>query len=137
MDKFNLFLKGILASIGAVWSLAVGTLGWAFPTLVIMMAADFISGIWAGSTNGGLSSSVGRIGFIKKLYILILIGTVYLLEKSIFDTQFLGDGVTVAYVVLEFLSLVENGGKLGVPLGPIQNIIAVLKEKNQSKNDSK
>jgi toxin secretion/phage lysis holin len=130
-------LKGIFGSIGAFWSFVVGALGWAFPTLIIMMAADFITGTMAGSKNEGLSSARGREGFKKKVYILILIGAVYLLEKVIFNTQHLGDGVTIAYLIIEFISLTENGGRLGVPLGPVQNIIAVLKEKGNGKGVSK
>jgi toxin secretion/phage lysis holin len=130
MDKF---LKGIFGAIGTLWSIAVGAMGWAFPTLIIMMAADYISGVMAGAFNDGLSSAVGRKGFIKKVYVMMLIGAVYLLEKTIFGTQHLGDGVTVAYIIIEFISLAENGGKLGVPIGPVQNIIAVLKEKGNGK----
>jgi toxin secretion/phage lysis holin len=126
-------LKGIFGVIGTVWSIAVGAMGWAFPTLIIMMAFDYASGVMAGAFNDGLSSAIGRKGFIKKLYVLMLIGAVYLLERTIFGTQHLGDGVTVAYIIIEFISLAENGGKLGVPLGPIQNIIAVLKEKGNGK----
>jgi toxin secretion/phage lysis holin len=137
LDKFNLFLKGIFSAIGTLWSVAVGAMGWAFPTLIIMMAADFITGTMAGSKNEGLSSARGREGFKKKVYILILIGVVYLLEKTIFGTPHLGDGVTIAYIAIEFISLTENGGKLGVPLGPVQNIIAVLKEKGNGKGVSK
>ncbi|SFM29326.1 toxin secretion/phage lysis holin [Gracilibacillus orientalis] len=132
-NKISLMLKGIGTGIGAVWSFIVGTIGWAFPTLIILMVADFITGSWAGGKEDGLNSNVGRKGFIKKLYILILIGIVYLVEKTIFDTKHLGDGVTIAYVIIEFISLVENGGRLGVPLGPVEKFMAVLKEKGNGK----
>jgi toxin secretion/phage lysis holin len=130
MDKI---LKGIFGAIGTVWSIAVGAMGWAFPTLIIMMAADYLSGVMAGAVNDGLSSAIGRKGFIKKVYVMMLIGAVYLLERTIFGTQHLGDGVTVAYIIIEFISLAENGGKLGVPLGPVEKIIALLKEKGEGK----
>lgn len=134
-NKFFLIIKSVFGTIGTGWSLVVGAMGWAFPTLLVMMAADFATGVLAGSVNEGLKSDKGRKGFIKKVYVLILIGSVYLLERTIFGTQHLGDGVTIAYIVIEFISLAENGGKLGVNLGPIQNIIAVLKEKGNGKGD--
>jgi toxin secretion/phage lysis holin len=136
-NKFVIIIKSVFGAIGTCWSFIVGAMGWAFPTLVIMMAADFLSGVMAGSVNGGLSSSIGRKGFLKKIYVLMLIGAVYLLERTIFGTQHLGDGVTIAYIVIEFISLAENGGKLGVNLGPVKNIIAVLKEKGNGKGESK
>ena len=128
-NKIVLFIKSISGAVGTVWSFIVGAMGWAFPTLVIMMAADFVSGVSAGAVNGGVSSAKGRIGFVKKVHILIIVGLVYLLEKSILGTQHLGDGVTIAYIVIEFISLTENAGKLGVPLGPISNVIEILKGK--------
>lgn len=131
--KIISIIKGVSTAIGSIWSFIVGAMGWAFPTLVIFMAADYISGVMAGAVNGGLSSAVGRKGFLKKVYVLMLIGAVYLLERTLFGTQHLGDGVTVAYIIIEFISLAENGGKLGVPLGPVKNIIAMLKEKGDEK----
>jgi len=133
-QKIVLFIKGMGGAVGAVWSFIVGTMGWAFPTLLILMVADFITGVTAGSTEDGLSSKKGRIGFVKKVHILIIVGVVYLLEKSIFGTQHVGDGVTIAYIIIEFISLTENAGRIGVPLGPVNNFIAVLKAKGEDKN---
>lgn len=132
-NKIVFFIKNLFGAVGTIWSFIVGAMGWAFPTLVILMVADFISGVTAGSTHEGLSSAKGRIGFVKKVHILIIVGAVYLLEKTIFGTQHLGDGVTIAYIVIEFISITENAGKLGVPLGPVKNFISVLKEKGESK----
>lgn len=132
-NKIVLFIKSLGTAIGTVWSFIVGAMGWAFPTLIIMMFADFISGLTAGSANEGLSSKIGRKGFVKKVHILILVGMVYLLEKVIFGTQHLGDGVTIAYIIIEFISLTENAGRLGVPLGPIEKFISALKNKGDGK----
>ena len=133
-NKIVFFIKSLFGTLGTIWSFIVGAMGWAFPTLLIMMTADFLSGLSVGSmSEEGLSSKVGRKGFVKKVHILIIIGAVYLLEKSVLGTQHLGDGVTVAYIVIEFISLVENAGRLGVPLGPVKNIIAILKEKGEDK----
>lgn len=132
-NKIVFFIKSFFGAIGTIWSFIVGAMGWAFPTLVLLMFADFISGVTAGSTREGLSSAKGREGFVKKVHILIIVGAVYLLEKVIFNTQHVGDGVTVAYIVIEFISITENAGKLGVPLGPVKNFIAILKEKGDGK----
>jgi toxin secretion/phage lysis holin len=132
-NKIVLFIKSIGTAVGTVWSFIVGAMGWSFPTLILLMVADFLSGLSAGSANEGLSSARGRKGFVKKVHVLIIIGAVYLLEKSVLGTQHLGDGVTIAYIVIEFISLVENAGRLGVPLGPVKNIIEILKSKGEGK----
>jgi hypothetical protein len=51
MDKLYLVFKGLFGTIGALWSLAVGALGWALPALVVMMAIDFITGVFVGSVR--------------------------------------------------------------------------------------
>jgi toxin secretion/phage lysis holin len=132
-NKIVLFIKGLGTTVGTIWSFMIGAMGWAFPTLLLVMAADFISGTTAGSAREGLSSKKGRKGFVKKVHILIIVGFVYLLERGIFGTQHVGDGVTVAYIIIEFISITENAGRLGVPLGPVEKFIAVLKEKGNGK----
>jgi toxin secretion/phage lysis holin len=140
MSKWEVGLKTFFTSIGTFWSVLVGVMGWAFPTLIIVMVVDFATGCLAsmyGKNAEGLSSKIGLKGFFKKVYVLLLIGVVFLVEKVVFGTQHLGHGVTVAYLIIEVISITENGGRLGVNLGPVQNIIAVLKEKGNGKGESK
>jgi toxin secretion/phage lysis holin len=103
------------------------------------MVIDFITGLMVGSVNAELNSSKGKRGALKKVYILLLIAAVYMVQRLVPELQtigYAGDGVAIAYAVLEFLSIIENGGKLGVPIGPLAKIIAVLKPK-EDKTDAK
>jgi toxin secretion/phage lysis holin len=134
------FIKTAIGFIGGVLSWAVGGLGLAFVVLLGLMVIDFITGLMVGSAYAELNSSKGKKGLIKKTYILLLIAAVYLLQTLNPELQaigYAGDGVAIAYCVLEFLSIVENGGKLGVPIGPLKHIIAVLKPKEGDKTDAK
>lgn len=128
MDRIDLIIKTGLGFSGSVISWMVGGLGLAFTVLIALMAFDFISGLMVGWVKKELSSSVGKAGFIKKLYIVLLIGGVYLIELAVLKSNgIVGDGIAVAYCIIEFISLVENGGKLGVPIGPLKNVVSVLK----------
>ena len=133
------YIKMAIGFIGGLISWAVGSLGVGFVVLLGLMAIDFITGMMAGSAGPGLNSSVGKRGLIKKTYILLLIAAVYLIQSLIPELQaigYAGDGVAIAYCVLEFLSIVENGGKMGAPVGPLKKIIAVLKPKEEDKTDA-
>lgn len=136
-EKWTMGMKALglgSGTIGGAWSWLAGSLGAAFPVLLVMMLFDYITGLMVGATTGTLNSAVGRKGFIRKLYVLILIGAVYLIERILFQTQHIGDGVTIAYIIIEFISITENGGKLGAPIPqPVKNLIAVLKEKGNGK----
>jgi toxin secretion/phage lysis holin len=118
-----------VGAIGAFWSAMVGSFGLAVSILLVVMLADYITGLLCAAVNKELNSTKGTRGFIKKLIILILIGLLYLIEGEKFGTGISGEGAAWAYIAIEFISITENAGKIGVPLGPITNIISVLKEK--------
>jgi toxin secretion/phage lysis holin len=123
-------VKTFFGILGGLISWMIGGLGLAFAVLLVLIALDFGTGLMVAAYSGNLSSAVGIKGFIKKMYIIILVGAVYMIERSVLhSTGVVGDGIVIAYSILEFLSIVENGGKLGVPIGPLRNIIAALKQK--------
>lgn len=119
--------------IGGIWSAMVGCLGEALSVLIVIMAADYMTGLLSAFVNKELNSAIGTKGFIKKLVVLILIGLIYLLEGVGLNTQHVGDGVAIAYIAIEFISITENAGRLGVPLGPVEKFIAILKDKGENK----
>ncbi|MFZ3172085.1 MAG: phage holin family protein [Carboxydocellales bacterium] len=124
-------IKVFGTAVGAVISYIVGGIGIAFAVLLGMMIIDFITGMMAGSVNEGLSSSTGKKGLIKKVYIILLISAVYLLQKLGLNLAgYTADGLSVAFAILEFVSILENGGKLGAPIPErLKNAIAALKGK--------
>ncbi|MGM0807481.1 MAG: phage holin family protein [Bacillota bacterium] len=133
MDKLT-YLKLTTATLGTVISGIVGGLGLAFSVLLIMLAADILTGLMVAWQNGEVKSSEFRRGLIRKFYIIILIGICFLLDMVTFKTGMLGDGVCVAYIVMEFISITENGGKLGVPIPQkVKDAIAVLKGNQDNK----
>ncbi|KEQ23727.1 phage holin family protein [Paenibacillus tyrfis] len=132
MDK-PLIFKTAFGAVGAFFSWVVGGLGLAFTILLGLMLLDYATGLMAGYVRKELSSRIGVTGLARKTYIIILVGCVYMIEKSVLNSNgVIGDGVVIAYSVIEFLSIVENGGKLGVPLGPLSNVISAIKGKEES-----
>lgn len=116
MEKIDLIFKSVAAAAGTVISYMVGGLGLAISVLIGLMAIDFITGLLIGGKAKELDSSIGIRGLIKKVYILLLIGACYLIGLVVPIGDNIGDGVAVAFCVIEFFSVVENGGKLGVPI---------------------
>jgi toxin secretion/phage lysis holin len=130
------FLKMATGTVGLVWSAMVGSLGLALSVLLCLMALDYITGLIQAWINKEVNSSIGTKGFVKKLVVLILIGSVYLMEKVAFDSQHIGDGITVAYIIIEFISITENAGRMGIWMPQqLKEVIKVLKAKEGDKND--
>lgn len=132
---------GFFGLVGAAIATAFGGWGTALTTLVILMAADYITGILiAGllhkspkTEQGGLNSNVGFVGLAKKCMILLFVFIAHRLDMAM-DTNYLKDAVCIAYILNELLSLIENAGIMGVPIPEvITNAIEVLKGKGEHK----
>ncbi|MDD1505804.1 phage holin family protein [Lysinibacillus sp. CNPSo 3705] len=127
MEKWIGAISGL---IGALVSYAVDGLGMAVTVLIGFMAIDYITGIMGGIVNRNLNSRVGFNGIIRKIYYLMLVGVVYLLSLVIPGIEYAGDGAAIAFCVLEFISITENGTKMDLPMPEfIKEILAIVKDK--------
>ncbi|QDP99645.1 phage holin family protein [Lysinibacillus fusiformis] len=126
MEKWVAAISGL---IGALVSYAVDGLGMAVTVLIGFMAIDYVTGIMGGIFNRNLNSRVGFNGIIRKIYYLMLVGSVYLLALVIPGIEYAGDGAAIAFCVLEFIFITENGTKMGLPTPNfIKNILSIVKD---------
>ncbi len=134
--KENVFYT-IIGIIGGFISSLFGGWSAALTTLCIFMAVDYITGlIVAGvfkksekTETGGLESRAGWKGLCRKGVTLIIVLVAARLDMVIGAT-FIKDGVVIAFIANETISIVENAGLMGVPIpGVIMRAIDVLKKK--------
>lgn len=115
--------------------------GWttSLTTLCIFMLIDFITGIVVAgvfhtspkSKNGGLESKSGFKGLCRKCLILAFVIIGYRLDLALGST-YIKDGVCIAFIVNEVISIIENAGLMGVPLPKvITNAIELLNNKSK------
>lgn len=130
-------LCAVLGAVGAGIAWLFG--GWdaSMVTLIVFMAIDYITGlVVAGvfkksgkSENGGLESRAGWKGLCRKGVTLLIVFVAVRLDLLI-GTTYLRDGVCIAFIVNEVISITENAGLMGVPIpAVITNAISVLKKK--------
>ncbi len=130
-------LLTVLGVIGGAITSLFG--GWdsALTTLLIFMAADYVTGlIVAGvfhkskkTETGALQSHAGWVGICKKGVILLIVLIAYRLDLTIGST-FIRDAVIIAFIGNELISIVENAGLMGVPIpSAITKAIDILKNK--------
>ncbi len=112
-------------------------------TLLVLMAADFLTGlIVAGvfgrspnSKGGSLESGAGWKGISKKVVTLFFVIAAHRLDV-LMNTDFLKTAVAAAYSVNEAVSLIENAGLMGIPVpAPLKRAIDILKNDNNSGKD--
>lgn len=132
----------ILSVIGTVGSCIAAALGgWdsAIIALLSFMAIDYITGwILAAvfkkshkTESGGYSSAIGLKGLFKKVMILLLVVVANLLDKQM-GASYIRDGVCIAFMVNEVMSIVENAGLMGLPIPKvITEALDILSENQQ------
>ena len=130
----------LFAVIGVIGSFITNLLGgWdmALQTLVLFMAVDYITGlIVAGvfkkstkTENGALESKAGFKGLCKKGMILLYILVAAQVDKFT-GTEFIRNAVVIGFMANEAISILENGGLMGVEYPKVlKNAIDVLKNK--------
>lgn len=129
--------------VGSVLSAAVGGFDSTIVTLLLFMLIDYCSGmVVAGvfhaskkTESGTLESRAGWKGLCKKCMTLVFIIIGQRLDIEM-GTTYIRDGVCIAFISNELLSIIENAGLMGVPIPQIiVNAIDVLKGKEGEPNE--
>lgn len=134
--KTILFLTGIIGG-----SIASYLGGWdtALQTLLIFMAADYITGLMVAgifhksdkTPGGGLESRAGFKGLCRKGVVLLIVLVACRLDL-LTGSDFIRDSCVVAFVVNEAISIIENAGLMGVPIpAVITRALEALKAKEE------
>ena len=103
--------------------------------LVTLTVLDFITGILAAIYHKCLSSEIGSKGIVRKIGIYIIIAVACLLDQLMNTNMVLRGAVIGFYITVEGLSVIENWGRMELPLpSAVKNAIRQLKEKVVSNN---
>lgn len=119
VGSFNVLgcLKIAAAGIGAGISYYLGGFDQALIILIILMVADYATGIMAGIYNKRINSKVGAKGIIKKLMIIVLVGAATLLDIIIGVPE---NAIRTAFIFFfmanELISIIENAGRCGITI---------------------
>ena len=141
-------MKNIWYGIQAAFTALGGLLGWFLGgadgflyALIAFVAIDYISGVMCAISVKQLSSEVGFRGICRKVLIFILVGIgnivdVYVLQNG----NVLRTAVIFFYLSNEGISLLENAGRLGLPIPQkLKDILSQLHDKggnDQGGNDN-
>lgn len=135
-----------IGAVGAFISAAFGGWSAALTTLCVFMVIDYVTGlIVAGvfknsekTETGGMESRAGWKGICRKGVSLLIVLVAARLDLAVGAT-FIKDGVVIAFIANETISIIENAGLMGIPIpGVIMRAIDVLQKKaNSDKTDDK
>lgn len=93
---------------------------------------DYVTGLISAYIRKEISSAIGFRGIAKKVFIMVLVAVGHVL-----DTGIIGDGTVCRsavigfYIANEGISILENSGKIGLPLPEkLLNVLEQLKKNN-------
>jgi toxin secretion/phage lysis holin len=101
-------------------------------TLIVFVVVDYVTGFLAAVAEKNLSSEVGFRGIAKKVVIFLLVGV-----ANLIDVNVLGQGAVIRTAVIFFylsnegVSILENAGRLGLPIPKkLRQILEQLKDED-------
>ncbi len=127
--------KTVVAVAGAIASYLFG--GWSalLGILLAFVVIDYVTGIIAAGAEGKLSSVVGLKGIAKKIFIFVIIAVAHLVDTALGNAHIFRDAAIFFYLANEVLSIIENTGRIGVPVPPvIRQAVEMLRKKSGSES---
>lgn len=129
----NGFMTGGLAALGAIGAYLFGPWDAMIMVLVAVVALDYISGVVCAAIHKELCSSAGFKGLAKKVFIFLLVALSALLDKLVPATNgAVRSAVCMFYIANEGISILENAGRLGLPLpNALKKMLTKLKSEDE------
>lgn len=108
--------KKIMAFFCTVISFLFGDIDGMLMALAALIVLDYVSGIIAAVIEKRLSSAVGARGIAKKVFMLFIVALANIIDINVIGGHTLKTVTVVFYLCNECISLIENAGRIGVPV---------------------
>lgn len=128
----------VITAAGAAVGGFIGGVDGFMYTLIACMIIDYITGFMVAIIEKTLSSEVGFRGIFRKVCILMLVGVANLIDVNVIQTgAILRTAVIFFYISNEGVSILENAGRLGLPIPErLRAVLAQLRDKSEEDEGS-
>lgn len=130
MREFVNLVQCGFAAVGGFFGWFVGGLDGVLYALIVFVAVDYATGLMAAGLEKKLSSSVGFRGIFKKVVIFCLVAVGHMVDAHVIGNgSVLRTAVIFFYLSNEGISILENAGRIGLPIPEkLKNVLEQLKE---------
>lgn len=120
----------IITAFGGVIGGFLGGIDGFMYTLIAFVVIDYVTGIMCAIVEKNLDSEVGARGIFKKVLIFLLVGIANLIDVNVIGTgAILRTAVIFFYLSNEGVSILENAGRLGLPIpSKLRAVLAQLRD---------
>lgn len=118
----------VFSALGGWLGFFLGGLDGLLTALIAFVVIDYITGVMCAVIDRELNSAVGFRGIFKKIVIFTLVGIAHIMDSQVIGSgSGLRSAVICFYLSNEGLSILENSGKLGLPIPErLKEILAQL-----------
>ena len=111
----NLISTGLGAILTTVIYL-LGGLDIALKSLLILIVIDYLTGVGMAIYNKKLNSKIGAKGIVKKVMYLLVVAVAVVIDNLTGESGVIRTLVIYFFVANEGISIIENLGKMNIPL---------------------
>jgi toxin secretion/phage lysis holin len=130
--------KAVTAATGAVYGFFFGEKSALLGILLALVMIDYGSGMLAAYFEGRLRSAIGFKRIPKKVMIFAMVAVAHLVDRAVGTNNLFRDATIFFYAANEVLSILENAGRIGLPVPEqIRQAVEVLKGKSEKGEDKK
>ncbi|PGZ55641.1 holin [Bacillus anthracis] len=134
MERIDVLVKLLITSFGGFWGYFVGGFDMFFNALLTLSVIDYSTGVIAAWCTGTLKSKVGFKGIAKKVVLFLLVATATQADAIMGTNSAIREATIFFLVGNELLSILENAGRMGIPLpAALTNAVEVLKNQSNKK----
>ena len=136
MKEFWNAIQMVFTAIGGWLGYFLGGCDGLVVALVVFVVADYLTGVMCAISEKKLSSEVGFRGICRKVLIFILVGIANILDVQVIGTgSVLRTAIIFFYISNEGISLLENAGRLGLPIPEKLKIVLEQLHNDSEKED--
>lgn len=120
----------VIAAFGGVIGGFIGGMDGFLYTLIAFVVIDYITGLMCAIVEKNLNSETGARGIFKKVVIFLLVGIANMIDVNVIQSgAILRTAVIFFYLSNEGISILENAGRLGLPIpNKLRAVLAQLRD---------
>lgn len=114
LEKYFNKLSAVVTVVGGFLTYQFQSMPDIVKGLVILATIDYILGLFIAGMNKNIKSDLARMGAIKKVYNVIIIGLAFIFDNLLGQNGWIYSAVLWFYISYEGLSILEHGNSLGI-----------------------